>query len=102
MTQLVAINFSKDELAEFCQNHSISRLSLFGSALNDDVTPKSAVDLFAEFQPWYTPGWACIVHLEEELEVLIGRRVNLTCPELLADDSVQQILETASVLYSPI
>ena len=102
MTQLVALNISKDELAEFCQDHCIGRLSLFGSALNDEVTPKSAVELFAEFQLWYTPGWACIVHLEEELEALIGRRVNLTCPELLADDSVQQILETASVLYGPI
>ncbi|MEW6498281.1 MAG: nucleotidyltransferase domain-containing protein [Cyanobacteriota bacterium] len=101
MTQPVAIDIPKDELAEFCQDHSIGRLSLFGSVLNDDFTANSAVDIFAEFQPSYTPGWACIVHLEEELELLIGRRVNLKCAELLNDDSVQQILNTALVLYGP-
>lgn len=101
MTQSVAIDIPKDELAEFCQDHSIGRLSLFGSVLNDELTPKSTVDIFVEFQPWYTPGWACIVHLEEELETLIGRRVNLKCPELLNDNSIQQILNIALVLYGP-
>jgi hypothetical protein len=99
MTQLVAINIPKDELVEFCQNHAIGRLSLFGSALDNGFTPKSTVDVFVEFQPWYIPGWACIVHLAGELEVLIGCRVNLTCPQLLNDDSLPQILDTALVLY---
>jgi uncharacterized protein len=44
------IEMPQDRIAEFCQRHRIRRLSLFGSALRDDFTPDSDVDLLIEFE----------------------------------------------------
>lgn len=32
------INLSQEEIKQFCQRHSIQKLSLFGSVLRDDFT----------------------------------------------------------------
>ena len=50
--------------------------SLFGSALRDDCTPESDVDVLVEFLPGYVPGFEFVT--ERELSSLLqGRRVDL-------------------------
>lgn len=39
-----------DRIAEFCQRHRIRKLSLFGSALRDDFSPDSDVDMLVEYE----------------------------------------------------
>ena len=41
----LAINLSQEEIKQFCQRHSIHKLSLFGSVLRDDFTNESDVDI---------------------------------------------------------
>src|SRR4051794_22909616 len=52
------IDLPQEALAEFCRRNLIRRLSVFGSALRDDFTPDSDVDLLVEFEPGATPGLA--------------------------------------------
>ena len=39
------------EIAELCRRYQVAELSLFGSALRDDVRAESDVDLLVEFEP---------------------------------------------------
>ena len=42
---------SKARLAEFCREHGIKRLAVFGSALRDDFAPESDVDVLVDCEP---------------------------------------------------
>ncbi|CAN5320820.1 MAG: nucleotidyltransferase family protein [Acidimicrobiia bacterium] len=61
-----------EELAAFCRRHGIVRLSLFGSALKEQLGPDSDIDLLVEFALGSVPGLLGVSALERELSELIG------------------------------
>lgn len=92
------IDIPKDEIARFCQEHRIRRLSLFGSILRDDFGPDSDVDVLVEFEPGATPGFA-FFGLQEELSRMFGRRVDLNTPGFLSDYFRDEVMREAEVQY---
>ena len=91
----------EDALAEFCQEHGIRRLAIFGSALRDDFGPESDVDVLVEFEQDRTPGLLGVAGLEMALSVLFaGRKVDLRTPEDLSPYFRQDVLVTAEVQYA--
>lgn len=87
-------------IADFCREHRIRRLRLFGSVLRDDFRPDSDVDVLVEFESGATVGLITLAALELELGEIIGRRVDLRTPNDLSRYFRQQVLETAAVLYA--
>ena len=71
------VSAPKDALAEFCEEHGIKRLAIFGSALCQDFGPESDIDLLVEFEPDRTPGLLGLAGLELQLSGLFGREVDL-------------------------
>ena len=91
----------EDALAEFCQEHGIRRLAIFGSALRDDFGPESDVDVLVEFEQDRTPGLFGVAGLEMALSALFsGRKVDLRTPEDLSPYFRQDVLDTAEVQYA--
>ena len=73
----LAIAIPKERVAEFCRKWKITELALFGSVLREDFRPDSDVDVlvsFAEDAHW---GLFDLVHMEEELGGILGRKVDL-------------------------
>ena len=66
MTEDIRIEFPKEEIEEFCKKHSIRKLSLFGSALRDDFTSESDLDILVEFDPDHIPGLIRLAGMELE------------------------------------
>lgn len=94
------VTVSRDALASFCREHGIKRLAVFGSALRDDFTPDSDVDVLVEFEPDHVPGLLGVAGLELELSRLFaGRKVDLRTPEDLSRYFRQSVLDTAEVQY---
>ncbi len=92
------VSTSRDALAEFCREHGIRRLSVFGSALREDFGPESDVDVLVEFEPARTPGLLGVARIELELsELFAGRKVDLRTPEDLSRYFRQEVLDTAEV-----
>jgi len=89
----------KDKIADFCRRHHISRLAVFGSALRDDFTLQSDVDVLVEFQKGQEPGFA-FFDMEDELSELIGRRVELHTPNFLSRYFRDTVLREAEVQYA--
>lgn len=94
------INFPEDRLSEFCRQHGVSRLSLFGSILRDDFGPESDVDMLAEFQPGRTPGMFGFGGMILELSELIGRRADLRTPHDLSRHFRPFVLREARTLHA--
>lgn len=78
------LQFDARRLAELCEKHHVVRLELFGSFVNDAATPESDLDVLVTFEPGAQIGLG-IVALQQELEELFGRQV-----DLLTRDSVER------------
>ena len=71
------LKIADDALADFCRRWKIVELSLFGSALREDFRPDSDVDVLAAFAPGARWGLFDMVHMQDDLERLLGRKVDL-------------------------
>jgi predicted nucleotidyltransferase len=79
-TRELAIPIPHEEIAAFCRKWSIRKLAFFGSVVRDDFGPESDVDVLVEFG---TPMGLDIIHAENELATLFGRKVDLVETHLL-------------------
>jgi uncharacterized protein len=80
------LNRFKPELENFCRNHPITRLEVFGSVARGEAKPASDVDLLVTFSPDTPKGmahFAFVDDLEKELERLLGCEVDLIEREAL-------------------
>jgi uncharacterized protein len=86
-------------LAELCQKYGIAELSVFGSSARGDSEPDSDVDLLYVRVPGNDLGMA-FFDLQEDLEELFGRPVDLVSKESLHRVIRDQVLADAQVLYA--
>ena len=94
-----AIRLPKDRIAEFCKRNRIRRLSLFSSALREDFSPGSDLDILVEFEPGTRIGLIRLSGLEIELGKIVGRKVDLNTPGFLSKYYRDQIITEAEVQY---
>ena len=67
----------KDLVTDYCRRWKISELALFGSVLREDFRPDSDIDVLVTFAP--DAEWSLFDHvdMEDELEQILGRPVDL-------------------------
>jgi len=95
------IEIPTDMIAQFCRKWKIREFSLFGSVLRDDFRPDSDVDVLVEFQPDHGWGLYDVVDMEDELQTLFGRRVDLVMKGGLRNPiRRREILSTRQVVYA--
>ena len=71
------LGVSPEAIESFYLKHRITDFSLFGSALREDFRPDSDVDVIVEFEPGAKPSLWGHMDLQEELEAIFGREVDL-------------------------
>lgn len=97
-----AIAMPIDRIRQFCQNWQIIELALFGSVLRDDFHADSDIDVLVAFAA--TANWGLLEHakMQEELEVLFSRPVDLIGKQAIESSSNwirrQEILSTAQII----
>ncbi|HSR92364.1 MAG TPA: nucleotidyltransferase family protein [Gemmatimonadales bacterium] len=93
------IQIDRKKIAEFCRRHHVRRLSLFGSVLREDFGPDSDVDVLVEFEPGCVPGLS-FLSMEEELSLIVGRKVDLNTSGFLSPYFRERVLSEAEVQYA--
>jgi predicted nucleotidyltransferase len=88
-------------IREFCRQNHIQRLALFGSALREDFTDDSDIDILVEFEPGTKVGLSFFA-MEEELSRILGRRVDLNTPGFLSDHFRSEVANKAILLYDSV
>ncbi len=88
------------KLKAFCQKNHIIKLSLFGSALRDELKPDSDIDILVEFDKNHIPGLLDLAGMEIELREMLGRKVDLRTPAELSRYFRDDVLEKARVEYA--
>lgn len=88
----------RNQLAELCRRHGIARLALFGSAARGESSPESDIDVLVEFIPGRRVGLRFIT-VQEELQGLLGRRVDLNTRAFLSPHFRDRVEAEAVPLY---
>lgn len=71
------IEVPKERIGEFCRRWRVAEFALFGSVLSDDFGRESDVDVLVTFDSGAHPSLLDLVQMEEELEGIFGRRVEV-------------------------
>jgi len=90
----------KPKLEAFCKKNHITRLSLFGSALHDELRLDSDIDILVEFDKDHIPGLMDLAGMEIELKETLGRAVDLRTPAELSRYFRDDVLDNARVEYA--
>lgn len=92
---------SPSQIADFCQRWNIIELALFGSILRDDFRPDSDIDILASFAPNTSWNLFDLMQMQEQLESMLGRTVDLTQKQQLNNPFIRaEILRTYHIIYS--
>jgi predicted nucleotidyltransferase len=100
MTKGMHIELPKERIKEFCKRHHIRKLSLFGSALRDDFSPESDLDILVEFDPAHIPGLIRLAGMEIELTEILGRKVDIRTAQDLSRYFRDEVLNSSKVQYA--
>jgi hypothetical protein len=100
----VKLNFNREKLGQFCVQHGIARLELFGSALRDDFRSDSDVDVLATLRGDARPTLLDWADMQEKLADLFGRPVDLVSRRAIERSRNRyrkhSILSTATPIYA--
>ena len=93
------IDLPSDRIAEFCERWGVRKMSLFGSAIRDDFTPESDVDVLVEFIPGTRRGMARLYDMPTELSGIFGRDVDICTAQELSKYFRDRVLAEAEEIY---
>lgn len=94
----------QQKIADFCRHWKITEFALFGSAIRDDFSPASDIDVLVNFAP--DAHWSLLDHvdMQDELRVIFGRNVDLVSRRGIERSRNhirrKEILESAEVIYA--
>ncbi len=97
------LDLPEETLRAFCEKWGVATLEVFGSTARGEDRADSDVDLLVTFQPGTRRGWD-IVSMQDELEALLGRSVDLVTRKAIEDSDnpfrKRSILSDATVIYN--
>ncbi len=89
------------EIAAFCKRHDIVELALFGSAARGELVPDSDVDVMATFSPDARWDLYDYVQMQDELEQIFHRPVDLVEKGTVANPfRYRTIMRDLTVVYA--
>lgn len=66
-----------EQIEAFCKKWNVQEFSLFSSVLTDNFRPDSDIDVMVEFKPKARRSLFDMVSMNDELETIFGRDVDL-------------------------
>ena len=99
--QLGGTQIDSSTLAELCRRFGVRELSLFGSAARGELRADSDIDVMVEFEPGIRIGLLKFQSLIDELDLLIGRKVDLVTKRGLKPWVRTQVLKDAASFMRP-
>ncbi|NOY98864.1 MAG: nucleotidyltransferase family protein [Chloroflexi bacterium] len=95
------IPIPREKISVFCQRWDVVEFAIFGSALRDDFSAQSDVDVLVTFAEKAKISLFDLAQMQIELEEIFGRPVDLVEKASLRNPyRRKEILETAQVVYA--
>lgn len=94
---MLDLPFDTNEIVEICRENDVDRLSVFGSVARGEATRESDIDLLVHFSK--PKSLLAIIGLEEQIEAIVGRSVDLLTEAALSPYIRQDIIQDSVVIY---
>lgn len=96
-----AVKIPYESLRDYCRNHGIREMALFGSATRGDFEPeRSDLDVLVDFEPDAALGLIEFCRIQIELSELLGRKVDLVEKSGLKSAVRKQVVGEAETIYA--
>ncbi len=90
----------RPRIAELCRKYGLAELSVFGSVARGDDSADSDIDLLYVRAAGTVMGMSELLDLQDELETLLGRKVDLVPKKYLHWVIRDDVLHDSRVLYA--
>ena len=95
----IRVDVPEGALRTFREQNAVRELSLFVSVLREDFTPDSDIDVLLDRLTTRPLTFAVPAHMEDDLERIFHRRVNLVLTHTLSWYIAADVLRQRRVLY---
>ncbi len=99
MSEFVCVDLPQDRIREYCATQPIRRLSVFGSAARNELTPESDIDLLVEYMPDARISYFDMGRHVTDLIEIVDRHVDLCTPKSLSRYFRQDVIDSALPIY---
>ena len=99
MSEFVCVDLPQDRIREYCATQPIRRLSVFGSAARNELTPESDIDLLVEYMPDARISYFDMGRHVTDLIEIVDRHVDLCTPNSLSRYFRQDVIDSALPIY---
>ncbi len=100
MTCRADISTKIPDIAEICARFGVRELSLFGSGLGPGFRPDSDLDFLVDFHPGVQVGLVRLGQLQQELESVLQRKVDLVPKRGLKPPIRDRVLQHTEPVYA--
>ena len=95
------LTVNQKQIETFCRKWQVNEMSIFGSALRDDFSPESDVDVLVDLEPGHGLTLYDWLDMIDELRDIFGRDVDLLSKGGLKNPfRRKEILRSAEVVYA--
>ncbi len=95
-----SLSLPLDSIRDLCRRFGVRELAVFGSARRLDFREDSDVDFLVEFQPEVRIGLVEYAGLQNQLEDLLGRKVDLVTKHGLKQPIAREVLGSREIIYA--
>lgn len=95
----MSLQFDQQKLTEICQKYGVDTLGVFGSVARGDDGPNSDVDLLVKFGKNGVKGLFGMVDMRDDMQQLLGRKVDLLTEGFLSKYFRDQVLKETKPIY---
>jgi len=88
------------QIGEICRRYGVRELSLFGSGLGPNYRSDSDIDFLVDFNPGAQVGLVQLGRLQQELEALLERKVDLVPKRGLKPLIRERVLQNTEPVYA--
>lgn len=88
-----------DKIKKILMKNGVAFAAIFGSHAKGTATPKSDVDILIEYKPGETPGYFKFFDLEEEIQRILQKDVDLLTVNELNPYIKPEIMQTMQIFY---
>ena len=100
MRNSVCVDLPEEKIREYCASQPIRRLSVFGSAVRNELMPESDIDFLVEYIADARISYFDMGRHVTDLIEIVGRQVDLCTPNSISRYFRQDVLDSALPIYA--
>jgi predicted nucleotidyltransferase len=94
------VTLPRAAISDFCRTHAIRELAIFGSAVGNNFTAESDIDVLIDLDSDARVGLVAMQRMRDELSRIIGRPVDLLTRNGLNRHIREEVLRNAEVIHA--